>query len=394
MKSLKLLYVMLILAVIFGCENKVEKAKSLWEQKKQSEAINTLNMEISKNPKNIDANKLLEQYNILQNTSEFNNLWESGKKLQAIELLRNMKNRYPNNSEVDALLLKNFQNRNTFKGKIVDDYVFKGILPIDDTAFPLLSNIPSNSFAFVIFYSEQEIKQYLSPTSVEKNSIILKNEESSKESVRLSKIKGFNDYLAKLQTLSRYDITDKINDITSNLIDAYHLYTAEYEKYLCSIFEISESEGLSIENDYDLDNQRLELNLIGSSFFNAFTYYNGGSSVDDRFLFLGASGYWRSKTFKVELPSSIAKNLASKTRQITSQIEYKYIIEPVPNVIRHTGFLHEWIPLFNMHEIIITLKNNEGNTIVNYKLENISEKTVDYTPSFNNKKQQAIFLRE
>lgn len=51
-----------IVLLCVGCENKVESAKKLWQENNQDQAISKLNEELTKNPGNADATKLLEVY--------------------------------------------------------------------------------------------------------------------------------------------------------------------------------------------------------------------------------------------------------------------------------------------------------------------------------------------
>lgn len=404
MKSLKIAFIALLVIVILGCENRVEKAKNLWAQNKQSEAIANLNMEMSKNPNNIIAKKLLEQYKASIEMEQINGLWKAGNKLRAIGLLRNATNKYPHNNELNKFLSDNLESRASLKGEIVrwNSYPaytkFRCIVPVDKTVLPLLTTNPSNSFAFVIFYREEELKHHLSPTSIEKNYIVLNKPryQSGRASVKLSEVKGFNEYLKKLRNVSRYDIVDKMNEIISNILKAHNSYSSEYKKYLISIFEVYDSRKLDLEYDYDLANQILELDIIGPTLVEAFDATYRRNNYLDKVFIRNQQGYWVSKEINVQLPSKIAKNLAKGTKKKPSKLEYKYIIEPLPKVKRGTCNIVGicgWMPSFIIHRVVITLKNNEGHNIVSYKLENINENTVSYTPSFDNKKRQTAILK-
>lgn len=60
----KITAVAMLLTVLFcvGCENKLESAKKLWQENNQDQAISKLKEELTKNPGNADAAKLLEVY--------------------------------------------------------------------------------------------------------------------------------------------------------------------------------------------------------------------------------------------------------------------------------------------------------------------------------------------
>lgn len=53
---------LLIVLSCVGCENKLESAKKLWQENNQDQAISKLKEELTKNPGNADATKLLEVY--------------------------------------------------------------------------------------------------------------------------------------------------------------------------------------------------------------------------------------------------------------------------------------------------------------------------------------------
>lgn len=301
---------------------------------------------------------------------------------------------------------QNRESRDLLKGEIFGQGNFGCIIPVNKTALQLLTTNSLNSFAFVLFYSEEGLKRNFSPTSIEKNCIVLNQPRfpSGRASVKLSDIKGFDVYFKTLSNFSRYDIADKMNEITLNISNAHRLYSSEYNKYINLIFEVSDSSDYNFENNYDLANQKLELDIIGQTLVKLFDNTSNADRYNTRdsdklftmFTRTNNSGRLISKEIDVQLPAKIAKDIAENTRNKSSKIEYKYIIEPRAGVERESCSIVGicgWMPSFTIQKIVITLTNNDGHNLVSYQIENITKNTVSYTPSFDNQKRQAAIVK-
>ncbi len=82
------LFILTIALLCVGCENRVESAKKLWQEKSQNQAISKLNEELTKNPSNVEAKKLIEVYQTEIDQQSIKNI--------AVELIRKQSG-YPKN---------------------------------------------------------------------------------------------------------------------------------------------------------------------------------------------------------------------------------------------------------------------------------------------------------
>ena len=103
MKVLKTFLALFLLFLLIGCENRVETAKKLWENKKPQEAISKLRLELEKQPTNNDAKSLLEHYQASIWLEKAKSLWQAGEKDQATNILKTAVTEYPKNEQLNKL---------------------------------------------------------------------------------------------------------------------------------------------------------------------------------------------------------------------------------------------------------------------------------------------------
>lgn len=257
-----------------------------------------------------------------------------------------------------------------------------GIAPTDSSVFPLLSRgRPMSGFAFVLFYSEADLRR-LDVSSIEKGEIVLRTPERGRGTVFLSEIAGFE--LDKYRKLSRGDLAGKRDEIVSRLVGLHGEYRKEYEKYLSNMFKVSEDTYYIDAWNYLYDRGKQELNL---------PLLQGPLSEGLRSVSYRDCNKWDTLWIKLKLPANMAEEVAKGAPRGAIHLDrvespralYTYTINPKPGVMKredNKGRVDYWMPSLDLYRIEISLRDKTNQHRVGYMLEEITPSTVKCGPSF------------
>ena len=250
MKNIIVLVLLSILLI--GCENKVETAKNLWEKGKHQESINKLVKEVSKKSQNIEAQNLLNEYKI----KIIEKLITKGLNKEALEILVKEEDK-----DLKKELLKALY-RNSVRGKFVAN-VSPVISGYKTYHYYLVPKEKNNGFQFINNYSY--LPKYFNYISYSEERI---------ENINITDVKdfrdmiGFKDFYKKIETLDKFELNSKREEIVNKLQNAFKLHREEHTKYKKTLFLIEDSPINVKDGDYDIEKERMTIEVEIGGLYN------------------------------------------------------------------------------------------------------------------------------